>query len=91
VRLAVTDLSDALKSYLQAAESVRKAEAECAYDRSYFLDSDYRHLEATEKRFVAELAKRVDQHKVESATVCGHCKQNDCEEKDSGWCLDNPE
>jgi hypothetical protein len=87
----VTDLSSAFIEYLRMAESVRKAESEVHYDRSYFLDSEYQQLKRAERRFVAELFKGLDAHRADLASVCKHCKQVDCERKNTGWCLDDPD
>ena len=59
----MSDLSNALKSYLGAAEAVRKAESECDEDRDYFLHSEYEHLERTEEAFLDCLIKRIEERK----------------------------
>lgn len=87
----MSDLSDALKRYLKAAEDVRKAEEKCDYDRDYFLSSEYRWLETSERSFLAELNKSLVEFQSDLAKPCKHCKQNDCKRKDQGWCLDDPD
>lgn len=49
----------ALRRLMEATDNVRKAEAECPYDRSYFLHNEYRAVNEAEQEFVAAIREEL--------------------------------
>lgn len=58
----LSEMSEALASYMEAIREYKIAEARCLYDRDYFLSSEREDVERAERRFSAAILdlKNVD-------------------------------
>jgi hypothetical protein len=53
------NVADALKRLMEATDILRKAEAKCEYDRSYFLHLEYCAVDSAEEEFIAAIREEL--------------------------------